>query len=199
MNITNILIVAALAIAYIVFIAVRRELEKMRGNTEQNHEGKTDAGTAHEGESSNDQDSEYQLGQEYYEAEERYFELIKQGASAYKLAHLYSRTDSMLIKSILDSANIPFHEEFSFMAHVRPALPMVGVNNSELYIIDDYYDDALALLEEYISKKKEAVQPERKNKFRYVIEYVMGGTAIPAAKDTSVVIFRKHGLEKFDK
>lgn len=101
----------------------------------------------------------------------------------------------MLTKSYLDSANIPFHEEFGHMAHICPALPLFGLNNTALYIIDEYYDEALALLEEYISKKTESNEGRKRDKLRYVAEYIVGGIGVPKNKDTTIVIFRKQELK----
>ena len=123
----------------------------------------------------------------YPEMEEAFFEGTKNGASGYRVANLYNQYDIMFIKSLLQSAEIPYFIEFENMSRNKGGLAISSYNNAILNILDDDYDDVIQILEEY-KKSRKSDNLRGKERIRNVAEIVIGGWAMQSPGSAPIEI-----------
>jgi len=91
---------------------------------------------------------------DYNDMENLFFENIKNGKIKYRLLSIYTPFDLMMIKSLLISENIPYYAEFEHLMGLRPFVHSLNYNNSNIYILEEDYDDAITVINHYIGNKK---------------------------------------------
>ncbi|QQO10858.1 DUF2007 domain-containing protein [Breznakiella homolactica] len=127
-----------------------------------------------------------------YGMETRFYEEVRSGKNTAPIARAYSRFDSMFIKSMLQSESIPFHVEYEHMSGLRSGVKIENYNQMVVSVLDEDYDDAILVIEEYISNKKKDPKPSRT---RNVFEGVLFGWYVPSPSysDSVEIIPRKTG------
>ena len=118
----------------------------------------------------------------YNEMEEMFFKEICNGKYIYKILEIYSPYDLMIIKSILISENIPYYNEFEHLMKVWPFVHSLNYNNSNLYILEEDYEDTIIIIKEYIENKN-IKNYNIKGVFRNVLEYLIMTWVIPSPND----------------
>jgi hypothetical protein len=108
----------------------------------------------------------------YNEIENIFFENIKMGKSAYKLLRIYTSFDLMMIKSFFISENIPYFVEFEHLMKIYPFVKCGNYNNSNIYILDEDYNDAIIVINNYLKNKK-FNEYKVKNVLWNVFEYLL--------------------------
>ncbi|MDR1836303.1 MAG: DUF2007 domain-containing protein [Treponema sp.] len=88
------------------------------------------------------------------EIEKVFFEKIKDGEKAFKIMIIYSQLDLMLIKSLFHLEQIPYYVEFEYSSAIYPGTFIDSLANSNIYILEKDYDDAIKIIEEYKNKKE---------------------------------------------
>ena len=114
---------------------------------------------------------------DYNEMENIFFEKIKKGMLPYKLLNIYTPFDLMMIRSFFISENIPYYVEFEHFMKVYPFIHSTNYNNCNIYILDDDYNDAIYIINNYI-KSKYINEHKIKDVFRGVFEYIIMGWII---------------------
>jgi hypothetical protein len=89
----------------------------------------------------------------YNEMEEIFFDKISEENRPYKLLNIYFPLDLMMIKSLFMSEQIPYYIEFEHFMGVRPFVQIINYNNTNLYILEEDYNDAIIILENYLEAK----------------------------------------------
>jgi hypothetical protein len=89
----------------------------------------------------------------YNEMEEIFFDKISEENRPYKLLNIYFPLDLMMIKSLFMSEQIPYYIEFEHFMGVRPFVQIINYNNTNLYILEEDYNDAIITLENYLEAK----------------------------------------------
>jgi hypothetical protein len=115
----------------------------------------------------------------YNDIEKMFFYKIRNGDKSYKLLSIYTPFDLMMVRSLLLSEQIPYYVEFEHLMKVRPFVHILNYNNSNLYILEEDYDDAIIVIDNYI-KTKELNKYKIKNTFRNIFEFLLIGWVIPA-------------------
>ena len=87
------------------------------------------------------------------EMEEMFFDKISKSSKAYKLMRIYFPFDLMMIKSLLASERIPHYAEFEHLMGLLPFVQAPHYNNTDLYILEEDYPDAIAVLRNYLAAK----------------------------------------------
>jgi hypothetical protein len=90
---------------------------------------------------------------DYNEMEKIFFEKISEENRPYKLLNIYFPFDLMIIKSLFISEQIPYYIEFEHFMGVRPFVQIINYNNTNLYILEEDYNDAIIILESYLQTK----------------------------------------------
>ena len=111
---------------------------------------------------------------DWNEMENQFFVRFREGVKPYKLLDIYTPMDIMLIESLFLSENIPYHIDFKYFMGVRPFIPIINYTNSNLYILEEDYDDAIFLIHEYINTKR--LEKYKENfRVRNFFEIIVGG------------------------
>jgi len=108
-----------------------------------------------------------------------FYVLIKEGNTAYKLLNIYTPLDLMMIKSFFISENIPYYIEFEYLMKVQPYIHCLNYNNVNIYILDEDYNDAIIIINNYINSKKLNTYKVG-NVFRSIFEYICTSWVIPS-------------------
>jgi hypothetical protein len=120
----------------------------------------------------------------YNKVEELFFIKIKKGSRPYKLLSIYFPFDLMMIKSLFISEQIPYYVEFEHFMAVRPFIYCINYNNTNLYILEEDYGDAIMIINNYsgnrISKKYEI-----KTVIRNLVEMLVIAWIIPSPKNNT--------------
>jgi hypothetical protein len=90
---------------------------------------------------------------DYNEMEKKFFDEISEKNMPYKLLNIYFPFDLMIIKSLFISEQIPYYVEFDHFMGVRPFVQIINYNNTNLYILEEDYNDAIIILGNYIETK----------------------------------------------
>jgi hypothetical protein len=90
---------------------------------------------------------------DYNEMEKIFFDKISEKNRPYKLLNIYFPFDLMIIKSLFISEQIPYYVEFEHFMGVRPFVQIINYNNTNLYILEADYNDAIIVLEKYLETK----------------------------------------------
>jgi len=129
--------------------------------------------------------------EEIHDMEKVFFELIQtQNKKPYRLASIYNQYDVMFIKSLFQSEEIPFHIEFEHVTRLIPGLPIPDYNSTFLTILEDDYNDAVKVLEDYISSKT-ATETTKKDTIRNVVEISVASWRVPPTGENTIVIHYK--------
>ena len=116
---------------------------------------------------------------EYNEIEEMFFQKTHEGYIPYKFLNIYTPLDLMMIKSLFISEQIPYYTEFEHIMGLRPFVQSINYNNTNFYIIEEDYNDAIKIIEEYI-KLKNLNNYKFTETIRGIFEYLMIGWVIPS-------------------
>jgi hypothetical protein len=90
---------------------------------------------------------------DYNDMENSFFNEISERNRPYKLLNIYFPLDLMIIKSLFISEQIPYYVEFEHFMGVRPFVHIINYNNTNLYILEKDYNDAIIVLENYLKGK----------------------------------------------
>jgi hypothetical protein len=90
---------------------------------------------------------------DYNEMEIIFFNKISKDNRPYKLLNIYFPFDLMIIKSLFMSEQIPYYVEFEHFMGVKPFVQIINYNNTNLYILEEDYNDAIIVLENYLKTK----------------------------------------------
>lgn len=83
------------------------------------------------------------------EMEKVFLDKVQNGSSSVRLTTLYGQTDVMLIKSILQSEQIPYRVEFENITRLRTGFALGDFYGSVLYVLEEDRDDAMKVLDAY--------------------------------------------------
>jgi len=109
---------------------------------------------------------------DYNEMEIIFFNRISKENRPYKLLNIYFPFDLMIIKSLFMSEQIPYYAEFEHFMGVRPFVQIINYNNTNFYILEEDYNDAIIVLENYL-KTKSFNNYKIKEKIRNIFELAM--------------------------
>jgi len=109
---------------------------------------------------------------DYNGNENMFFEKIREGKPAYKLLRIYTPFDLMMIKSYFISENIPYYIEFEHLMKIYPFIQCANYNNTNVYILEEDYNDAIIVINNYI-KYKNLNEYKIKNVFWGTFEYLL--------------------------
>jgi hypothetical protein len=90
---------------------------------------------------------------DYNEMEKIFFNKISEKNRPYKLLNIYFPFDLMIIKSLFISEQIPYYVEFEHLMRLKPFVQIINYNNTNLYILEEDYNDAIIVLENYLTTK----------------------------------------------
>jgi hypothetical protein len=129
------------------------------------------------------------------EMENVFFEEVNNGKPKRRFLKIDNQFDLMFIKSLFQSESIPYYTEFEKISGIRPGMYIGDLGNYNLlYILEEDYDDALEIIQEYIEKKKTSkTENGNKESLRNIAEVVFGNWRVPSASDTNGVeiIYKK--------
>ncbi len=138
------------------------------------------------------QELESEDSEDIVEMEKVFFEKIQAEHKAqYQLASIYSQYDVMFIKSLFQSEQIPFHIEYENVSRLIPGLRAPNYNNTVLTILEDDYDDAVKILEEYIRSKSNS-EDTNQDRIRNIAEIAIAGRRIPSSSENTIEIYYKN-------
>ncbi|MDR2897491.1 MAG: hypothetical protein LBU99_01660 [Spirochaetaceae bacterium] len=132
---------------------------------------------------------------EYNEVEETFFSEVSGGKEKYQFLKIHNQFDLLFIKSIFQSENIPFYVEFEHISKIRPGMYIGDLGNyTLLYILDENYNDAVELVENYLNTKK--TNTEKRKPIRNTAEILFGNWKVPSATDTDgiEILYKNKGL-----
>ena len=109
---------------------------------------------------------------DYNEMEIIFFNEISKDNRPYKLLNIYFPFDLMIIKSLFLSEQIPYYVEFEHFMGVKPFVQIINYNNTNFYILEEDYNDAIIVLENYL-KAKTFNNYRIKEKIRNLFELAM--------------------------
>jgi hypothetical protein len=90
---------------------------------------------------------------DYNEIENIFFDKVSEKNRPYKLLNIYFPFDLMIIKSLLLSEQIPYYVEFEHFMAVKSFIQIINYNNTNLYILEEDYNDAIIVVENYLKTK----------------------------------------------
>ena len=90
---------------------------------------------------------------DYNEMEIMFFNKISEKNRPYKLLNIYFPFDLMIIKSLFISEQIPYYVEFEHFMGVKPYVQIINYNNTNFYILEEDYNDAMIIIENYLKTK----------------------------------------------
>jgi cbb3-type cytochrome oxidase subunit 3 len=131
---------------------------------------------------------------DYNEMEKMFFDKISGKNRPYKLLNIYFPFDLMFIKSLLLSEQIPYYVEFEHFMSIRPFVQIINYNNTNLYILEEDYNDAIIVTENYL-KTKTLNKYEIKEVFGNLIELaLMNWVALSPQNNLGIeIIYKKSG------
>jgi len=128
---------------------------------------------------------------ESIEMEKLFFDRISNGSTGLRIASIYNQYDIMFIKSLFQSEQIPYYFEFENTAKIRTGLPIENYNNSILNILEEDYEDAILVLQEYKKRKSEYCN-SKTDRIRNIAEAVIFGWAINNPRENTMVLYEKN-------
>jgi hypothetical protein len=140
--------------------------------------------------------------EEEAEKEEKFFEEVGSGAEKIRFLKISNQFDLMFIKSLLQSAQIPYYIEFEKMSQMRPGMYLgdLGVY-SLLYILEKDYEDAIVVVNDYKNnKRKEYKERDAKKTVRNLFEIIVGKWKVPASDDIDgIEIIQRKMFPSYDR
>lgn len=106
-------------------------------------------------------------------------------------------SDVMFAESMFQCAGIPYHAEFTHLPNVMGGMGCFSFNATNIYILEEDYEDALILMEEYIASKKNcgAIGGTKEKAVKKAVTIFTGtiftGYYIPERHDTLGIIIYK--------
>ena len=89
------------------------------------------------------------------ETESKFFEAVNNGKGKMQFLKIDNQMDLVFIKSLFQSENIPYYVEFETVSRVRPSINLGDLGNyTLLYILEEDYNDALAIVEDYLDSRE---------------------------------------------
>ena len=115
----------------------------------------------------------------YINLKELFYSKIKNGEKSYKFLSVYNQFDLMFIKSLFQSDQIPHFIENEYSSKYRPGMQIGSFRNTNIYILENDYNDALSIIEEYKINKKNNYK--EKQTIRKPLEVLFGSWTVPEA------------------
>ena len=109
---------------------------------------------------------------DYNEMEIMFFNKISKENRPYKLLNIYFPFDLMIIKSLFMSEQIPYYVEFEHLMGVKPFVQIINYNNTNFYILEEDYNDAIIVLDNYLEAKS-LNNYKAKEKIRNIVELAL--------------------------
>ena len=109
--------------------------------------------------------------------EELFFEKIRGGSNPYKILNIYIPFDLIIIKSLLLSEQIPYYVEFEHTMGLRQFIQIINYTNTNLYILEEDYEDTVIVLRNYI-RTKTLDNYTMKERIRNIVEMLVFGWLI---------------------
>ena len=90
--------------------------------------------------------------------EELFFEQVSTGEKSKKIINAADETewrqlDVMMIKSLLQSEQIPFYAEFEYSSGIYPGIQIGSLGSQNLFVLEKDHEDAMNVIDDYIKKK----------------------------------------------
>mgnify|MGYP001016907035 CR=1 FL=1 len=126
---------------------------------------------------------------EIFEMEEVFLNEVSHGEKSCRIAFIYSISDLIILKSLLQSEQIPFICEFEHLAKIKTGLPIAQVNNIILNVLERDIPDSLFILNEF--KKTKPVDRSLQTKIRSIIEFILLSNSVPSSKSNNLSILIK--------
>lgn len=117
----------------------------------------------------------------YNEMEKQFFERISEKNKPCKLLNIYFPYDLMLIKSMFLTTQIPYYVEFEHRMSLEPCIHIINCNNTNVYILEEDYRDAIRLIQDYL-KTKALINYKVKEKIRNAFELLVLGWVVLSPK-----------------
>jgi len=87
--------------------------------------------------------------------EDKFFEGVNNGKEKIQFLKIDNQMDLVFIKSLFQAENIPCYVEFETVSRVRPSINLGDLGNyTLLYILEEDYDDALKVVEDYLESRE---------------------------------------------
>ncbi|MCL2044342.1 MAG: DUF2007 domain-containing protein [Treponema sp.] len=90
--------------------------------------------------------------------EELFFEQVSKGEKAQKIINAsdeieWRQMDIMMIKSLLQSEQIPFYVEFNYSSGIYPGLQIGSLGSQNLYVLEKDHEDAMNIIDDYMKNR----------------------------------------------
>ena len=82
-----------------------------------------------------------------------FFEQVNNGEKTQEVLSVSNQMDLMLIKSLLQSEQIPFYIKFEYSSRIFPGLQIGSFGNQSVYILEKDLNDAMVIIDEYHKNK----------------------------------------------
>lgn len=128
----------------------------------------------------------------YVEMEEAFFRRASEGEHEVKLLRAYFPQDIMLLRSLLQSEQVPFRTEFDAMSGIMPGVQIANFNETYFYVLAADRAAALDVVASYLdSKLVDQGKPPAAAAARGFAELVLAGWRAP---DNSL----RHSIDVFE-
>jgi hypothetical protein len=126
--------------------------------------------------------------EKYIEMEEMFYEEMKNGKKAYNLISAFNQFDLMFVKSLFQSEQIPYYIESEHASRIRPGMQIGSFGSANVYILDEDYNDAVKIVEEYRNNKTKNYK--EKITIRKPVEVLVGAWPVPEAGDSNGIVLK---------
>ena len=119
------------------------------------------------------------LDKQDFDLKEKYHNSIAAGERTRRLARVYSQVDLSMIKSLLDSKQIPNDLLFGNMNTLRTGVAVPGFNDSIVVVLERDYDAGRAVVEDYLgSLQRDPTSPKATTVLRNIAEVIVSETLV---------------------
>ncbi len=126
--------------------------------------------------------------------EDAFFSEIGKGKKAYRIASVFNQFDILLLKSLLQSANIPAYFQSETSIRIRVA----GIGKRRiaafLNVVEEDYDDAVSVLEEFRENKRK-INRRNENGDRDAVREILEESIVPSSSEDSLIIHYRNGRD----
>ncbi len=145
-------------------------------------------------------DSLPEESEDYTQIEENFFESVRNGKKYQHFLNLSAQIDCMMIRSMLASMEIPTYTEGENVNNIYGGAStcLTSVFKIKLYILIDDYDEAFAIVKEYIRNKADTLAArEGKDKYLKIFELLAAPYVISNAQEMlGIVVMPKKTEEE---
>ncbi|MBP5520561.1 MAG: hypothetical protein J6X84_08290 [Treponema sp.] len=137
---------------------------------------------------------------DYSQFEEKFFEQVKSGKKYQHFLNIGSQLDCMMIRSIFSSMDIPTYIEFENINKIYGGVSTCLTSNIfsiKLYILIDDYEEALAVIKDYIRNKVELLASKQgKDKYIKILEILAAPYVISSSQEMlGITVLQKNRSE----